>query len=162
MQDYVTLKVKVRSFPSKGRARVHQSVLPELAVKEGESLSLMKYPQVSDDKTKPVSVTAYGDKQVGKGVIMLSPEDIAALGVAEGDTIAVKRKVPLTEKITKKAAPTGTAVKEGATKAGTAVKGGATKAGTAVKTGATKAGQAVEKGAKDVAAKVKPPKEEKK
>jgi formylmethanofuran dehydrogenase subunit D len=162
MQDYVTLKVKVRSFPSKGRARVHESVLPEIAVKEGDSISLMKYPQVSDDKTKPVSVTAYGDKQVGKGVIMLSPEDIAALGVAEGDTIAVKRKVPLTEKITKKTAPTGTAVKEDAVKAGSAVKTGAVKAGSAVKTGAVKAGQAVEKGAKDVSKKVKPPKEEKK
>jgi len=139
MEEAVTLKVKVRTFPSKGRARVHESVLPLLGAKEGEALLLARYPATWDDKTKNVGVTAYGDKQVDKSVIMLSPEDMAALGVAEGDSVSAIRKVTWTEKITK----------------------GAGKAGTTVKEGATKAGSAVSKGAKDVAGKVKPKKGEK-
>jgi len=150
MEGSVTLKVKVRTFPSKGRARVHESVLPLLDAKEGEALLLAQYPTVWDEKTKTVAVTGYGDKMVDKSVIMLSPEDIAALGVAEGDTISVVRKVTLTEKISGGAAKAGAAVKEGAGKAGTAVKGGA-----------TKAGDTISKGAKDIAGKVTPKKEEK-
>jgi hypothetical protein len=139
MEGTVTLKVKVRTFPSKGRARIHESVLPMLEAKEGEALLLTKYPALWDEKTKTVSVTAYGDSMVDKSVIMLSPEDIAALGVAEGDPVAAMRKVTWTEKIST----------------------GAGKAGTAVKEGATKAGSAVSKGAKDVAGKVTPKKGEK-
>jgi len=150
MEGTVTLKVKVRTFPSKGRARVHESVLPLLEAKEGEALLLAKYPAVWDDKTKNVGVTAYGDKQVDKSVIMLSPEDMAAIGVAEGDSVSAIRKVTWTEKITK-----------GATKAGATVSKGATSAGHSVKEGATKAGSAVSKGAKDVAGKVTPKKGEK-
>jgi hypothetical protein len=151
MQDYITLKVKVRAFPSKGRARIDESAFSELQLKEGDGLLLSKFPAVSDDKTKPVSVAAYHDKHVQKGHIMLSPEDIAALKVAEGDTLTVQRKVPLKETIGKKAGDTGGAVKKGAVQAGTAVKGGA-----------EKAGSAISKGASDVAGKVKPKKEDKK
>ncbi len=151
MEGSVTLKVKVRKFPSKGRARINESVLPMLAAKEGEALLLAKYPAVWDEKTKTVTVTGYGDSQVDKSVIMLSPEDIAALGVAEGDSVSVLRKVTWTEKFTK-----------GAGKAGATVKEESIKAGHAVKEGATKAGKAVEKGAKDVAGKVTPKKGDKK
>lgn len=140
MEETVTLKVKVRSFPSKGRARVHESVLPMLGAKEGEALLLAKYPAVWDDKTKDISVTAFGDKNVNKSIIMLSPEDMAALGVAEGDSVSAIRKVTLTEKLSK----------------------GASKAGSTVASGATKAGSAVSKGAKDVAGKVTPKKGDKK
>lgn len=150
MEGSVTLKVKVRTFPSKGRARVHESVLPLLDAKEGEALLLAQYPTVWDEKTKTVAVTGYGDKMVDKSVIMLSPEDIAALGVAEGDTISVVRKVTLTEKISGHAAKAGSAVKEGAVKAGSAVK-----------EGAGKAGDTISKGTKDIAGKVTPKKEEK-
>jgi len=139
MEGTVTLKVKVRSFPSKGRARVNESVLPMLEAKEGEALLLAKYPAVWDDKTKNISVTAFGDKHVDKSLIMLSPEDMAGLGVADGDSVSVIRKVTWTEKVTK----------------------GASKAGTSVKEGATKAGSAVSKGAKDVAGKVTPKKGDK-
>ncbi len=148
MEGSVTLKVKVRTFPSQGRARVHESVLPMIGAKEGEALLIAQYPTVWDQKTKTVAVTGFGDKMVDTSVIMLSPEDMAALGVAEGDTISVIRKVTWTEKITK-----------GATKAGGVVKEEATKAGHVVKEGATKAGKTVEKGAKDVAGKVTPKKE---
>jgi hypothetical protein len=150
MEGSVTLKVKVRTFPSHGRARVNETILPMIGAKEGEALLLAQYPTVYDQKTKTVAVTGYGDKMVDNSVIMLSPEDMAALGVAEGDTISVIRKVTWTEKITK-----------GAGKAGTTVKEGAVKAGTAVKEGATKAGTTVEKGAKDAAEKVTPKKGDK-
>jgi anaerobic selenocysteine-containing dehydrogenase len=150
MEGSITLKVKVRKFPSKGRARINESALPMLAAKEGEALLLAKYPTVWDEKTKTVTVTGYGDTQVDKSVIMLSPEDIAALGVAEGDTISVIRKVTWTEKLTK-----------GAGKAGTTVKESSVKAGKTVKEGAVKAGKTVEKGAKDVAGKVTPKKGDK-
>jgi formylmethanofuran dehydrogenase subunit D len=119
-----------------------------IGAKEGEALLIAQYPTVWDQKTKTVAVTGFGDKMVDTSVIMLSPEDMAALGVAEGDTISVIRKVTWTEKITK-----------GATKAGGVVKEEATKAGHVVKEGATKAGKTVEKGAKDVAGKVTPKKE---
>ena len=150
MEGSVTLKVKVRTFPSHGRARVHETILPMIGAKEGEALLLAQYPTVWDQKTKTVAVTGYGDKMVDTSVIMLSPEDMAALGVAEGDTISVIRKVTWTEKITK-----------GAGKAGATVKEEAVKAGHVVKEGATKAGKTVEKGAKDVAGKVSPKKDDK-
>lgn len=158
MEGTVTLKVKVRTFPSKGRARVNESVLPMLEAKEGEALLLAKYPAVWDDKTKNISVTAFGDRHVDKSVIMLSPEDMAALGVAEGDSVSAMRKVTWTEKVTKGATKAGTAVKEGTAQAGKTVAEGATKAGTTVKDSATKAGEAVGKSAKDVAGKVTPKK----
>ena len=139
MEGSVTLKVKVRTFPSHGRARVNETVLPMIGAKEGEALLLAQYPTVWDQKTKTVAVTGYGDKMVDKSVIMLSPEDMAALGVAEGDTISVIRKVTWTEKIS-----------TGSDKSRCDRKGGAVKAGGAVKEGATKAGKTVEKGAKDV------------
>lgn len=150
MEESVTLKVKVRTFPSHGRARVNESVMPLLSAKEGEALLLSKYPAVWDEKTKTVAVTGYADSMVDKSVIMLSPEDIAALGVADGDMVSVMRKVTWTEKFMK-----------GATKTGETVKEGAVKAGTAVKEGAVKAGHEVKEGAKDVAGKVTPKKEEK-
>ena len=150
MEGSVTLKVKVRTFPSHGRARVNETILPMIGAKEGEALLLAQYPTVYDQKTKTVAVTGYGDKQVDTSVIMLSPEDMAALGVAEGDTISVIRKVTWTEKITK-----------GAGKAGATVKEEAVKAGHVVKEGATKAGKTVEKGAKDAAEKVTPKKGDK-
>jgi anaerobic selenocysteine-containing dehydrogenase len=121
-----------------------------IGAKEGEALLLAQYPTVWDQKTKTVAVTGYGDTMVDKSVIMLSPEDMAALGVAEGDTISVIRKVTWLEKITK-----------GAGKAGETVKEGAVKVGGSVKEGATKAGKTVEKGAKDVAGKVTPKKGDK-
>ncbi len=150
MEGSVTLKVKVRTFPSKGRARVHESVLPMIGAKEGEELVLAQYPTVWDKKTKTVAVTGYGDAMVDKTVIMISPEDMAALGAAEGDTISVIRKITWTEQIT-----------GAATKAGGAVKEGATKAGGAVKEGAAKAGQALGKSTKDIAEKVTPKKGDK-
>jgi hypothetical protein len=89
MEGSITLKVKARKFPSHGRARVNETVLPMLGAKEEEALLIAQYPTVYDQKTKTVAVNGYGDKSVDKSVIMLSPEDMTALGVAEGDTVSV-------------------------------------------------------------------------
>lgn len=132
MEGSVTLKVKVRTFPSTGRARVHESVLTMIGAKEGETLVLAQYPTVWDEKTKTVDVTGYGDAMVDKTVIMISPEDMAALDVAEGDTISVIRKITWTEQITGAVVKVGEVVKDGAAKAGEAVKEGAAKAGEAL------------------------------
>ena len=161
MEGSVTLKVKVRTFPSQGRARVNETVLPMIGAREGEALLIAKFPTEWDKKTKTVAVTGYGDKMVDQSLIMLSPEDIASLGVAEGDPITVVRKVTWTETIARGAVKAGGTVKEGAGKAGETIKGGAEKAGHVVKEGATKAGKTVEKSAKDVAGKVTPKKGEK-
>jgi len=150
MADAITLKVKARKFPSHGRVRVHETVLPMLGAKEEEKLIIAQYPTVFDQKTKTVEVTGHSDTMVNKSVVMLSPEDMAALGVKEGDTVSLIRKVSWIEKITK-----------GATKTGETVKTEATKAGQAVKEGATKAGKSIEKGAKDVTNKVAPKKSDK-
>jgi formylmethanofuran dehydrogenase subunit D len=168
----IQLKVQVRAFPSQGRARIHESVLPDLEIKEGESLEILKYPAKYDDKSKPVSVAAYADTMVNKDVIKLSPEDMAALGVTEGDTVTVRRKVPLTEQIGKKAGEAGKAVSESAAHAGDVIakkagvagetiSKGASQAGVSIKKGAGETGEVIEKGAKDVAKKIKPEKGEK-
>jgi len=150
MTDAITLKVKARKFPSHGRARVHETVLPMLGAKEEEKLIIAKYPTAFDQKTKTVEVTGHSDTMVDKSVIMLSREDMAALGIEEGDTVSLIRKVSWIEKITK-----------GATKTGETVKTEATKAGHVVKEGATKAGKTIETGAKDVTKKVAPKKGDK-
>jgi formylmethanofuran dehydrogenase subunit D len=147
MAGSITLKVKVRKFPSHGRVRVHETVLPMLGAKEEETLIIAQYPTVFDQKTKTVEVTGYSDKMVSKSVVMISPEDMAALGVDEGDTISVIRKVSWMEKITKEAAKTGDIVRKEAVKAGNVVK-----------EGTAKAGESIEKGAKDIAKKVTPKK----
>jgi hypothetical protein len=157
----IQLKVQVRAFPSQGRARIHESVLPDLEIKEGESLEILKYPAKYDDKSKPVSVAAYADTMVDKDAIKLSPEDMAALSVTEGDTVTVRRKIPLTEHIGKKAGEAGKAVSESAAHAGDVITKKAGGAGESIKKGAGEAGEAIEKGAKDVAKKIKPEKGEK-
>lgn len=133
----IDLIIQTRAFPSHGRSRVHESVLPFLGVKEGDAVEVTKLPLIEDEKPKQVTVTIYADTMVEKGVLRISPEDIAKLDAKEGETVNVQRKVPITEAISKKAAQTGHAVKEGA----------------------THMGESIEKGAKEVGAKIMPGKE---
>lgn len=156
----IQLKVQVRAFPSEGRARIHESVLPDLGIKEGEDLEILKYPAVYDDSSKPVSVAAYADAQVGRDIIRLSPEDMAALGVAEGDTVTVRRKVPLSEQIGKKVDETSKTITGHAEQAGEKITKGAEQAGESLKKEAGQAGQALDKGARDLMKKFKPDKEQ--
>ncbi len=131
------LIIQTRAFPSHGRARVHESVLPFLGVKEGEAIEVKKLPFIENEKPKQITVSIYADAMVEKGVIRISPEDIAKLAAKEGEAVNVQRKVPITEAIGIKAGKTGKAVKEGA----------------------THMGESIEKGAKDVGAKIMPGKE---
>ncbi len=133
----IELIIKTRIFPSHGRARVHESILPFLGVKEGEDIEVKKLPLIEDEKPKQVTLSIYADTMVEEGVIRLSPEDIAKLAAAEGDTVNVQRKVPITEIISRKVSRTGHAVKEGA----------------------EHVGESIEKGAKGVSAKIMPGKE---
>jgi len=120
----VYLKVQTRAFPSRGRARVHESVLPELGIETGEHVEIQRYPLAEEEKPKPLVLSAYADTMVDKDVIKMSPEDIAQLGIADGDTVIVSRKVPLTEAIGKKMGATGKTIEEGAGKAGKAIEEG--------------------------------------
>ncbi|MDE4907663.1 hypothetical protein L0665_03430 [Methanogenium marinum] len=135
----IELSIQTRAFPSHGRARVHESVLPALGVKEGDAVEIQIPPLSEEEKPKRITVTIYADTMVEKGMIRISPEDIAKLAAGEGDTVHVERKVPITEMISKKVNRTGKAVKEGA----------------------GHVGESIEKGAKDVGAKIIPDKEKK-
>lgn len=139
IMEGVYLKVQARAFPSRGRARVHESVLPELGIENEEHIEIQKYPLAEEEKPKPLVLSAYADAMVEKDVIRMSPEDIAKIGIAEGDTVIVSRKVPLTEAIGKKMGATGKTIEEGA----------------------GKAGKTIEEGVKDIGEKIKPGKGEK-
>ncbi|WAI01702.1 hypothetical protein [Methanogenium organophilum] len=133
----IELAIQTRSFPSHGRARVHESILPFLEVKEGDAIEVEKLPLTEDEKPKKITVSIYADTMVEKGRIRMSPEDIAKIAAAEGETVNVRRKVPFTETLGKKASETGKAVQEGA----------------------GHMGETIQKGAKDVGAKIMPHKE---
>ena len=132
----IELAIQTRAFPSHGRGRVHESVLPLLGVKEGDAIEVYKIPLAEEEKPKKVNITIYADTMVEKGMIRMSPEDIAKLAAAEGEVVTVQRKVPITETLGKKASQTGKAVQEGA----------------------GHVGETIEKGAKDIGAKIIPPK----
>lgn len=133
----IELAIQTRAFPSHGRARVHESVLPFLGVKEGDTVEVQKIPLTEDEKLKKVSLTIFADTMVEKGIIRMSPEDIAKLAAAEGEIVTVLRKIPITEALSKKASQTGKAVHDGA----------------------GHVGESIEKGAKGIGAKILPPKE---
>lgn len=117
----IELTIQTRAFPSEGRARVHESVLLMLEVKEEEAIEIMKLPLNMDEKQKQITLNVYADTMVDKGVIRLSPEDIAELAAADGDTVHVQRKIPLTEMISKKLNKTGEAIVEGAEELGESI-----------------------------------------
>lgn len=121
--DSVTLKVQERAVPSRGRARLHASLLGKLEIKEGDEVEVYR-----DAGAKPVVVTVFADTHVEEGMIRLSTEDIATLGTAIGSTVTVKKRPPLKERIKKTADETAEEVKSEAAKAGESIKGRATAA----------------------------------
>jgi bifunctional DNA-binding transcriptional regulator/antitoxin component of YhaV-PrlF toxin-antitoxin module len=148
--ETMKLKVQERAFPSRGRARLHESLLGKLEIKEGDGLELYK-----DESAKPLIVTAFGDRHVEDGNIRLSTEDIAELGIAPGAVITVKKRPYMQERIKKTAGETAESVKSGATKAGDSIKGGAAKASESIRGGAKGARETVGKGAESVTKKLK-------
>jgi len=155
--ESIELRIQQRAFPSKGRARLHESLLGKLDLKEGEEVEL------STGKTaKPVVVTVFADALVEEGYIRLSTEDIAKLGTAPGTMVTVKKRPALGDRMKKGAGDTAESVKAGAAQAPGAIKEGAHKASEGIKSGASSAKESIEKGAESVAKKVKPEKGENK
>ena len=155
--ESIELRIQQRAFPSKGRARLHESLLGKLDLKEGDEVEL------SVEKTvKPVIVTVFADSLVEEGYIRLSTEDIAKLGTAPGTMVTVKKRPALGDRMKKGAGDTVESVKTSAAQGSEAIKGGAQKASESIKSGASSAKESIEKGAESVAKKVKPEKGEKK
>jgi formylmethanofuran dehydrogenase subunit D len=134
MQE-IELTIKKRSFPSKGRVRLHESKLTDLGIVNGDHVDL-----INETTKKTVTVSVISDTMVGTDEIRVSEEDLKALGLKEGDKVPVKKSLGLKEKLGKSTAD---------------VSAGAKKVGSDVATGAKKAGAAVGKAAGGAADTVK-------
>ncbi|MFA5331562.1 MAG: TrkA C-terminal domain-containing protein [Methanoregula sp.] len=88
------LTVQKRAFPSKGRARVHASVLSDLGVDERGTLDIWTTAQ-----DRWITVSGYGDSMVQPDSIRLSEEDLRELGVENGDEVVVKKARPLSDQV---------------------------------------------------------------
>jgi hypothetical protein len=88
MQD-VILIAKKRAFPSLGRVRLNVAHLDGLGIRDGERADLE-----NSAAKKIVTVTVIADKQVPEGQVRVSTEDLASLGLGDGDKVAVRRSVP--------------------------------------------------------------------
>jgi formylmethanofuran dehydrogenase subunit D len=110
--ESIKLKVQERAFPSRGRARIHETHMKALGIKEGESVEI----SAGGDK-KPVVVTIFADTLVEEGYIRLSPEDIAAAGAIPGMEVTVTRVPPIGERVKKSTEKTKENVKEDVKKA---------------------------------------------
>ena len=143
------MKIQERAFPSRGRARLHESYLKVLGIKEGDEVDL--YP---DEKAKPVAVTVFADKLVEEGFIRLSTEDIARIGVAPGTSIIVKKRPPLADRVKKSAKDSAESVRSGAKGAAESIKGKTKKAEKNLKKGAAAAKETIDKSTETVKKKI--------
>ncbi|MDD1655876.1 MAG: hypothetical protein LUO87_00670 [Methanomicrobiales archaeon] len=146
----IEVKVQKRAFPSRGRVRVHTSLLADLAVEEGAGI------EVTDRSgTKVVSLGAFADSMVAEGVVRMDPEDMKKLGVEEGAVVVVRRATPLGEKLKKETRETTEKVSKGAAEVGGKIAKEAGSAAESVKKGATGIGEKIAKGAGEAAESVK-------
>ena len=145
----IEVKVQKRSFPSKGRVRVHTSLLADLAVETGTSV------EVDGGSGKVLTLGAFSDSMVAEGVVRMDPEDMKKLGVEEGEVVVVRRAKGITEKMKKGTKETTEKVSKGAKDVGGKVAKGAGSAATSVKKGAGSAAASVKKGAGSAATTVK-------
>jgi hypothetical protein len=106
--DMLKLRVQKRAFPSHGRARVHGSVLETLGVTEQERVDVGV-----PEQNRWVSASAYSDSMVKPDLIRLSAEDMAKIGVNEGDIVTVRKTPPITEQVKKMAKDTAGQVSGG-------------------------------------------------
>lgn len=140
--DSVKLKIQERAFPSRGRARLHESYLRQLGIKEGDEVEVFH-----EEGAKPAVVTVFADTLVEEGYIRLSSQDITILGAAPGAAVIVKKRPPLADRVKKGAEDTAERVKTSATKAAGKVREGAPQAAGKVKEGASQAAEKVKGGA---------------
>ena len=92
--DEVRLKIRKRAVPGRGRARLHTSMLSELGVLEESKLEI-----VNEVQNKSITVTLFADLMVEEGYIRLGADDLDALGMNEEDTVIIRRKPPVSEKM---------------------------------------------------------------
>jgi hypothetical protein len=134
----IEVKVQKRAFPSKGRARIHTSLLSDLAVEEGGAIEIAAGEKV-------VKLGAFADSMVAEGVVRMDPEDMKKLGVDEGATVVVRRVTPIMEKLKKDTKGTEEKIAKGAKDVGGKVSKGAGSAAESVKKGAGSAAETVKK-----------------
>lgn len=147
MQDIILI-AKKRAFPSLGRVRLNIAHLEGLGIRDGERLDL-----ANGATKKTVTVTVVADTQVPEGQVRVSTEDLAALGLADGDKVVVHRTVPLKEKLSKAAAEANTAIAKNAGEMGSAVKKESKKASDTIGKAASSAAKKVKKTIKDTTGK---------
>ncbi|MDD1653713.1 MAG: hypothetical protein LUQ64_04125 [Methanomicrobiales archaeon] len=135
----IEVKVQKRAFPSRGRVRVHTSLLADLALETGASVD------VNGGSGKVVTLGAFADSMVAEGVVRMDPEDMKKLGVDEGAVVVVRRAKGITEKLKKGTAETTEKVAKGAKDVGGKVSKGASSAAQSVKKGAGSAAETVKK-----------------
>lgn len=121
--DEVKLKIQKRAVPSRGRARLHKSMLAELGAEEESKLEI-----INEASGESVTVTLFADSMVEEGYIRLSAEDLEALGLLENDTVAIRKKPPLSEAIKKEAGEVVERVSEGVERVKETVEAGVGKA----------------------------------
>jgi hypothetical protein len=94
----IHLTIRKRAFPSQGRVRFNIAHLPDLGIKEGESVDL-----VNEATKKSVTVTVIADTIVREGQVRVSEEDAKSIGLNEDDTVFIRKSPPGKEKIRKAA-----------------------------------------------------------
>ncbi len=155
--DEVRLKIRKRAVPGRGRARLHTSMLSELGVQEESKLEI-----VNEVQNKSITVTLFADLMVEEGYIRLGADDLDALGMNEEDTVVIRRKPPVSEKMRETAGEAaeriervGETVKREAGEAAERVSGGFERVGETVKREAGEAAERVSGGFERVGETVK-------
>lgn len=90
----IGLKVKVRAVPSRGRVRVHESVLQMLEIEQGDHIDLYSAPDA-----KPMTVSVYADAMVEKGIVRMDAGDVEKLGLREASVVTAQKTPTFTEKL---------------------------------------------------------------
>ncbi len=90
----IGLKVKVRAVPSRGRVRVHESVLQMLEIEQGDHIDLYSAPDA-----KPMTVCVYADAMVEKGIVRMDAGDVEKLGLREASVVTAQKTPTFTEKL---------------------------------------------------------------
>jgi formylmethanofuran dehydrogenase subunit D len=142
--DGLQLTIKKRVFSSHGRVRLHESLLADLKIVEGDHVDL-----INETAKKTVTVTVIADKMVGKDEIRVSEEDLQPLGLRDGNTVTIKKSLALQEKVKKVAGDVNTSFSAGVRKLDERVR----KTAGEVQVGAARSADTIKSGAKEAAGK---------
>lgn len=142
MQE-IRLTIRKRAFPSQGRVRLNVAHLTSLEIRDGDKVDL-----VGEATGKSVTAEVIADTMVPEGQIRVSGEDLAVLGLGDGQDVLVTKTPPVEEKVRKMAADATTSISNSAGSLGRA----AAKTAGDVRAASKKAGAAVKKGVKNATA----------